>query len=74
MSEKPNFWETCKIIEILRKKEVFMNPAVHMLINGILSAIFAVMKAQGLSEEEAKAVLAAKVAQIEQLPPLPMDI
>ena len=51
-----------------------MNPAVDMLINGILSAIFAVMKAQGMAAEEAKTALAAKVAQIEALPPLPMDI
>ena len=66
-------------------KEVIMNPTdvkvsgitinpYDMLINGILSVIFAVMKAQGLSEEEAKAALAAKVAQVEALPPLPMDV
>ena len=56
------------------KKEVTMNPAVDMMINAVLAAIFAVMKAQGLSEEEAKEALAAKVAHVESLPPLPMDI
>ena len=42
-------------------------------INAILAAIFAILKAQGLSEEEAKAKMQAKVAQIEALPPLPVD-
>jgi len=42
--------------------------------NFVLSLLFAYMKAQGLSEEEAKAQLTLKVAQIEALPPLPMDI
>jgi len=51
-----------------------MNPITDMWINGILSAIFAIMKAQGMAEEEAKAALTVKVAQIETLPPLPMDI
>lgn len=55
-------------------KEVTMNPIADMAVNVILSAIFAFMKAQGLSEEEAKLKLMEKVDQIEKLPPLPMDI
>lgn len=51
-----------------------MNPIADMAVNVILSAIFAFMKAQGLSEEEAKTKLWEKVDQIEKLPPLPMDI
>lgn len=51
-----------------------MNPIADMAVNMVLSAIFTYIKAQGLSEEEAKAALAAKIAQIEALPPLPMDI
>lgn len=51
-----------------------MNPIADMAVNVILSAIFAYMKAQGLSEEEAKLKLWEKVDQIEALPPLPMDI
>ena len=55
-------------------KEATMNPIADMAVNVILSAIFAFMKAQGLSEEEAKTKLWEKVDQIEKLPPLPMDI
>ena len=59
---------------IINQKEVTMNPIVDMAVNVILSALFAFMKAQGLSEEEAKTKLWEKVDQIEKLPPLPMDI
>lgn len=52
---------------------ITINPT-DILINGVLSIIFAVMKAQGLSEEEAKTKLWEKVDQIEKLPQLPMDI
>ena len=51
-----------------------MNPKEDMAINAILAVVFAIMKAWGLSEEEAKAALAAKVAQVAALPQLPMDI
>ena len=47
---------------------------VDLAINAIIAGVYAIMKAQGLSEEEARVALAAKVAQIESLPPLPMDI
>ena len=50
-----------------------MNPT-DIILNGVLSALFAYLKAQGMAAEEAKTALAAKVAQIEALPPLPMDI
>ena len=50
-----------------------MNPAVDMAINAILSALFAYLKSQGYAEEEAKALMASKVSQIENLPPLPTD-
>lgn len=47
---------------------------INSLINGGLAMLFAILKASGLSEEEAKAALQAKVATIETLPQLPMDI
>jgi hypothetical protein len=51
-----------------------LNPATDMLVNAVIIAIFAAMKASGMSEEEAKAKFQEKVAQVEQLPQLPMDI
>jgi len=45
-----------------------------MIANALIALVFAILKAQGLSEEEAKAKMQAKVAQVEQLPQLPMDI
>jgi hypothetical protein len=50
-----------------------MDPKIDMLINSVLALIFAVIKAQGLSEEQAKAEMEAKVSQIENLTPLPVD-
>jgi len=49
-----------------------MTPEMNIAINLALSGIFAIMKASGMAEEEAKAQLQAKVAQIESLNPLPM--
>jgi hypothetical protein len=44
------------------------------IANVLISLVFAVLKASGLTEEEAKQKMQMKVAQVEQLPPLPMDI
>jgi len=44
-----------------------------MIANALIGLVFAIMKAQGLSVEEAKAKMQAKVAQVESLPPLPMN-
>ncbi len=50
-----------------------MNPAVDVAINAILVGVFVVLKAQGLAEEEAKAMMASKIGQIETLQDLPVD-
>lgn len=50
-----------------------MSPGSDLLINTVLAALFAFIKAQGNSEEEAKALMEAKVAQIEELKDLPVD-
>ncbi len=57
----------------IKSKEVFMNP-VDLLINTIIAGVFAYLKADGLSAEEAKTKMWEKVDQVEQLPQLPMDI
>jgi hypothetical protein len=50
-----------------------LSPGSEILINTMLAALFAYIKAQGKSEEEAKALMEAKVAQIETLKDLPVD-
>jgi len=50
-----------------------MNPA-DLLVNALIAGVFAYLKAQGLSAEEAKTKMWEKVDQVEQLPQLPMDI
>jgi hypothetical protein len=50
-----------------------MSPGSDLLINTVLAALFAFIKTQGKSEEEAKALMEAKVAQIEELKDLPVD-
>ena len=50
-----------------------MNPAQDALINAILAAILALMKVWGMAEEEAKAALTLKIAEIKGLSPLPMN-
>ena len=52
-----------------------MDPVlVNALINGGLAMVFAILKASGMTEEQAKADLQNRVANIEALPQLPMDI
>lgn len=47
--------------------------SIDVVVNAILSALFSILKAYGMSEEEAKLALANKINQIESLPPLPTD-
>ena len=51
-----------------------LNPVTNMLIDAIIVAVFSVLKASGLTAEEAKAKFQEKVAQVESLPPMPMDL
>lgn len=50
-----------------------MSPGSELLVNQLLIVIFAFIKAQGKTEEEAKALMYEKVAQIEELKDLPVD-
>lgn len=49
------------------------NVATDMAINAVIAGVFAIMKAQGMAEEEAKQKLIEMINKIEQLKPLPVD-
>ena len=51
-----------------------MDPAtMNALINALIMIIMSIMKAAGITEEEAKAKLLALILKVEELPELPMD-
>jgi len=45
----------------------------NLIVNALIFLIFSILKSQGKSDEEAKALFYAKVDEIKALPPLPMD-